>query len=167
MERLAPMMTMNDRSALRARYAAEGIVQIASFLPDGQAETLQGQLRQRADWIRLFNEGGKLFELDRAAQATLDSGQRQDLDDAIYAGARSGFQYRYETIRVPDDQDARRASADPLARLALDLSGGDVSGLFSGGLAVAIYVLIVIILVGPILVGRIRTSQDAKEEVSA
>jgi putative tricarboxylic transport membrane protein len=52
-------------------------------------------------------------------------------------------------------------------REALDLSGGDVSGLFSEGLAVAIYVLIVIILVGPILVGRIRTSQDAKEEVSA
>ena len=51
-------------------------------------------------------------------------------------------------------------------REALDLSGGDISGLFSEALAVGLYVLIVIALVGPIVLGRLRTPQDAKQEVS-
>jgi Rps23 Pro-64 3,4-dihydroxylase Tpa1-like proline 4-hydroxylase len=124
------MPTLNDRSALRACYQAEGMVRIASFLPSDRAVTLHHELRESSDWVQLFNSGDKLFELDRAAQAALDAKRRLDLDAAIYAGARSGFQYRYETIRVPDDEDQRRASGDALARLALDLSSGELRDLF-------------------------------------
>ncbi|HEX6150885.1 tripartite tricarboxylate transporter permease [Nocardioides sp.] len=55
-------------------------------------------------------------------------------------------------------------------REALDLSNGDISGLFSEALAIAVYVLIVLALVGPVVLGRLRKpadEQDAKEEVSA
>lgn len=124
------LMTTSDRARLRDRFHEEGIVQIASFLSDARADALQHQLRERQDWTRLFNQGDKLFELDRAAQAALDAEQRQSLDEAIYAGARSGFQYRYETIRVPDAAEARSASDDPLAALALDLSSGALRDLF-------------------------------------
>ncbi len=57
-------------------------------------------------------------------------------------------------------------------REALDLSGGDVSGLYSEGLAVFVYVLVVLALVVPIVLGRLRrgpltTAGDVdKEEVS-
>jgi putative tricarboxylic transport membrane protein len=51
-------------------------------------------------------------------------------------------------------------------REALDLSSGAISGLFSEPLAVAIYVLIVLVIVVPILLGRIRTPKDEKAEVA-
>jgi putative tricarboxylic transport membrane protein len=51
-------------------------------------------------------------------------------------------------------------------REALDLSGGDVSGLWSEGLAIFVYVLIVLALVGPIVFGRFRKPQDEREVVS-
>jgi len=117
-------MRNEDRAVLSACYQAEGMVRIASFLPEERAVALHHELRGRSDWIQLFNSGDKLFELDRAAQAALDAERKADLDHAIYAGAREGFQYRYETIRVPDGESARRASPDSLARFALDLSSG-------------------------------------------
>ena len=117
-------MRNEDRAVLSACYQAEGMVRIASFLPEERAVALHHELRGRSDWIQLFNSGDKLFELDRAAQAALDAERKADLDQAIYAGAREGFQYRYETIRVPDGESARRASPDSLARFALDLSSG-------------------------------------------
>jgi len=55
-------------------------------------------------------------------------------------------------------------------REALDLSGGDLSGLFNEGLAIFVYVLIVLTIVLPIALGRLRKSQgvaaqDSMEEV--
>ena len=53
-------------------------------------------------------------------------------------------------------------------REALDLSGGDLSGLFSEGLAIFVYVLVVLALVVPIVLGRLRrTPQDAVGAVDA
>ena len=48
-------------------------------------------------------------------------------------------------------------------REALDLSDGEVSGLFNEGLAIFVYVLIVLAIVLPILLGRLRGSPDAPE----
>lgn len=119
-----------DRSPLATEYAAHGIVRIASFLPEQRAVELHQELRNRNDWKQVFNSGDKLFELDRETRSALNSDRRTELDAAIYAGAREGFQYRYETIRVPDEENARQASDDQLARLALDLSGGETRKLF-------------------------------------
>ncbi|MGH3348446.1 MAG: tripartite tricarboxylate transporter permease [Nocardioides sp.] len=51
-------------------------------------------------------------------------------------------------------------------REALDLSSGDVSGLWSEGLAIFVYVLIVLALVVPVVLGRLRKPQEEREEVS-
>lgn len=123
------MLTSKDRAALTEQYKAEGVVRIGSFLPDEFAADLHSELRARTDWKQIFNSGEKLFELDRPAQRELDPQRRAELDDAIYASARAGFQYRFETIRVSDEEAARRASDDSLARLALDLSGGEMRDL--------------------------------------
>ena len=123
------MTTIAGRAALAAEYKARGIVRIASFLPHERATELHRELRSRNDWVQVFNSGDKLFELDRETRSTLDLERKTELDQAIYAGAREGFQYRYETIRVPDEEDARKTSDDPLAGLALDLSSGDTRDL--------------------------------------
>lgn len=123
------MLTTKERAALAAQYKAEGLVRIGSFLPGDRADLLHRDLRARTDWKQVFNSGDKLFELDRPTQAALEPQRRAELDQAIYAGGREGFQYRYETIRVPDEEEARRASDDLLARLALEMSGGEMRDL--------------------------------------
>ena len=45
-------------------------------------------------------------------------------------------------------------------REALDLSNGDISGLFNEGLAVGLYVLIVVIIVAPYIVGLVRSRRS-------
>ena len=49
-------------------------------------------------------------------------------------------------------------------REALDLSDGDISGLFNEGLAIFVYVLIVLVIVVPIVLGRLRGSPMASLE---
>lgn len=123
------MIKIADPAALSAEFAARGIVRIASFLPDERAAELHHVLRHRSDWVQVFNSGDKLFELDRATRSALGSERKAALDEAIYAGARDNFQYRYETIRIPDEERARRESVDPLADLALALSHGETRDL--------------------------------------
>ena len=124
------MLNKDERATLKDRYRANGIVRIPAFLASERASELHRLLHDRSDWIQLFNSGDKLFELDRVARASLDDARQAALDQAIYAGAREGFQYRYETIRVPDEEAERRQSSDPLAHLALELSSGAVRALF-------------------------------------
>jgi len=52
-------------------------------------------------------------------------------------------------------------------REALDLSSGDVSGLFSESLAIVVYILIAVALVVPVALGQIRTPDDEKTEVAS
>lgn len=111
-----------DATELAQAFSVHGRVQIPAFLDPADAEALFGQLRYREDWIQVVNSGEKLFELSRQTRAEMSDDQRSALDVAVYAGARNGFQFRYETIRVPDDQPSRDASDDPLAVLATFLS---------------------------------------------
>jgi len=124
------MLDEDERATLKDRYRTHGLVRIPAFLAGERATGLHQLLRERTDWLQLFNSGDKLFELDRAARSSLDEPRQAALDEAIYAGAREGFQYRYESIRVPDDEAGRKASSDPLARLALELSSGAMRALF-------------------------------------
>ena len=101
-------------------------MQIRDFLEDGLAEALHADLRQREDWIQVINSGEKLFELSRPVRTSMAAKTREELDQAVYAGARAGFQFRYESIRVPDEEEARAQSVDPLVRLARFLSSDDV-----------------------------------------
>lgn len=124
------MLSEDGRATLRDQYRTQGIVRIPAFLAGERATELHRQLRDRGDWLQIFNSGDKLFELDRVARSSLDEVRQAALDQAIYAGAKEGFQYRYETIRVPDEEAERKRSSDPLAHLALELSSGAMRALF-------------------------------------
>jgi Rps23 Pro-64 3,4-dihydroxylase Tpa1-like proline 4-hydroxylase len=113
-----------DEGELAATFARDGIVRIRDFLSLTAAQSLHAHLRGRSDWRQVFNSGDKLFELDRNAVAALEPQKKAELDTAIYAGARSGFQYRFETVRVPDSREEREAEGGPLPELAQWLSGG-------------------------------------------
>lgn len=111
-----------DQDALAQSFARDGIVRIPAVLDEQAAADLHTMLRGRSDWLQVFNSGDKLFELSRDLRRDLPAGKQAELDQAIYAGAREGFQYRYETIRVPDSRAEREASDDPLFAVAQEMS---------------------------------------------
>ncbi len=115
----------HDAAALARAFAADGFVHIPAFLAGDTAERLHAMLRARQDWRQVVTSESGAVELDRATRGAMAPEQRRALDDAVYARARAGFQYRFETIRVPDAAEARAASDDPLAALAQWLSQGE------------------------------------------
>lgn len=115
-----------DRAALTGEFARTGRARIADFLPDDSARQLFEGLKARGDWSQVVNSDRKVIELGRDTRADMATEQADALDRAVYAGARYGFQHRYESIRVSDDRAARVASDDSLADFALTLSEGPV-----------------------------------------
>ncbi|MFL6731849.1 MAG: 2OG-Fe(II) oxygenase [Sphingomicrobium sp.] len=117
-------LSQSRLDAYAEQFVREGIVRINGMINDDAAASLHSNLRERSDWLQVFNSGDKLFELDRSLRAGLPADKISELDNAIYAGARTGFQYRYESIRVPDSRSEREASDDPLQAVAHELSTG-------------------------------------------
>ena len=115
-----------DVEELGDRFRTSGRIHIPNFLAEEGVEEFCRSLKEREDWCLIINQDDKSFDLDRQAQAALTSEQRSNLDNAVYAGARYGFQYRYESIRVPDEETERAAINDPLNQFASFLSSHDV-----------------------------------------
>lgn len=115
-----------DADDLAARFQASRRIHVPNFLADACAESFFRSLKAREDWCLIINQDDKSFDLDRTAQAALSAEQRDALDQAVYAEARYGFQYRYESIRVPDGKAERAAMNDPLASFAAFLSSAEV-----------------------------------------
>lgn len=107
-----------DEAELAARFAETGVVSIPGILAEENALALYAMLRGREDWRQVIGGDTNLVELDRPTRAGMSEEQRSQLDQAVYAGARTGFQFRYETLRVPDGAAERASSADPLAAFA-------------------------------------------------
>jgi Rps23 Pro-64 3,4-dihydroxylase Tpa1-like proline 4-hydroxylase len=124
-ERMFRLNPKLDRRALAVQFATTRRVQIADLLTPDAAEGLAAEMRNRQDWKQIVNSGGKVFDLDRATRAAMAPEQRDALDSAVYAGARRGFQHRYEAIRVPDERTERAQLNDPISRFAMWLSEGE------------------------------------------
>lgn len=114
----------HDAEALARDFARDGRVTIDGVIEEAAALELHRQLHTRDDWRHVVISEDKLVELDGPTRAGLSEDQLKILDEAVYGGARTGFQARYDAIRVPDDASERRASDDVLAALADWLSSG-------------------------------------------
>ncbi|MBB6192127.1 Rps23 Pro-64 3,4-dihydroxylase Tpa1-like proline 4-hydroxylase [Sphingobium wenxiniae] len=88
---------------IKDTYMSAGRVRISDFLDPSFAGALLSALAQRADWMQVINSGDRIFELSRELRRSFDDDRNKNLEEAINNSARYGFQYRYETIRVPDD----------------------------------------------------------------
>lgn len=113
-----------NAEALALQFRAQRRLHIPEFLAPAAADRLYRHLKERQDWRLVINQGEKLFELDRVAQAALTPAKAAQLDAAVYKAAREGFQFRFETIRVPDADRERAEQATPLAEFARFLSQG-------------------------------------------
>lgn len=125
---LAPSI---DAEALAERFARTGRVQIAPFLEEADAAALAPHLLARDDWRQVMNSGERVFETVPAVLAALTDAQRQRLEETMYAAARTGFQYRYDSIHVPDDPAVRATLNDPLTSFARFMSSAPVIDLLA------------------------------------
>ncbi len=82
----------HDWSRLAAAFRVKGRVQVPAFLHQDDAERLLLALKSSAEWMLVINSKDELFELSRKAQAELTPDQQAGLDQAVYSGARYGFQ---------------------------------------------------------------------------
>ena len=104
-----------DIGGLAEAYASQRRVRVRDLLaPDGLVDFYY-DLAEREDWWHLINTTEGVVELDRAARACMAAEDRAALEDKVNAGARDGFQYRYEGLRVPAGATGREAAGEWLA----------------------------------------------------
>lgn len=111
---------------LAQSYARDSRVQVVDFLHPDDAEKLHQSLRCRRDWRLVINQGEKSFDLDRLQQAALSADQHDQLTHAVHAEARYGFQFLFESVRVPDNEVRQERQNDPLAAFASFMSSKSV-----------------------------------------
>lgn len=106
-----------DRSALAAEYAARRRVRIHNLLARDTVDALYAYLNDHEGWWQLMIARGGILELDRRMRAEMKAEELAALDTDVHGQARFGFQYRYEGLRVPDDEESL-AEDDPLTAFA-------------------------------------------------
>ena len=119
-----------DLAALREAFAATGRIEIPDLLAPAQAESLRNRLVARDDWLLGLNAGERVYEIPPAGARAMTAEQWRELDTMVANAARRGFQYRYESIRVSDDPDARDP-VDPLAGFVSFMSSRPVLDLIA------------------------------------
>ena len=101
-----------------AAYRATGRVSITHFLVEEDARRLHSWLMVSDLWRRVLNAGDTNYEIATAAWLALPSEERSAIEAAVIASARHGFQYLYETIRVPDASAERATKGRAIDRFA-------------------------------------------------
>ena len=104
-----------DLDALRETYAATGRVRIFGLLDTKSVAELHQYLVNHSGWWHLIYTPEGAIELDRAKRAAMSAEEHAALDRRVHQQARTGFQYRYEGLRVPDRE---KIGSDPLSAFA-------------------------------------------------
>jgi Rps23 Pro-64 3,4-dihydroxylase Tpa1-like proline 4-hydroxylase len=143
--RLNPQL---DVPALAREYRSARRLRVHDLLAEDGLVELYRDLSERQDWWHLINTPQGVLELDRAARAKMTARRRAALDRQVHSGARTGFQYRYEGLRMPaavakhDPADeplsdfSRLMTSEPMLALLRDITGyGNLS--FTDGHATA------------------------------
>lgn len=116
-----------DVRQLARRFSERGRLQIANFLAAGQADALRDELLQREDWALILNAADKVYDIPRSGWKQMTDDQRAKLDALVIQSARSGFHYRYESIRVPDDD---RSRSDLVTQFVHFMASAEATGFF-------------------------------------
>jgi SM-20-related protein len=91
-----------DPAQLRRVFDRLGRLHIPDILDPRGARRIEQALAGPAPWIRSVNVGAKSYDLGPEAFAAMPPERRQELEAAIAQGARSGFQYQFDTYRLSD-----------------------------------------------------------------
>lgn len=112
-------------------FGRNGRIEIPHFLGPGEAEMLRSHLCEREDWTLVLNANSNVYEIPRREFEQLSEDQRRGLEHFVIKAARHEFQYRYESIRVADDNMERETSGTILDRFVQFMSSRPVLNMLS------------------------------------
>ena len=116
-----------DTAELAHSYKQEGRLQISNFLRHDGAIALMRALAESSAWRLTFNKGDQAHDFSQAETARWSAEERAAVDAAVLSGGRQGFQFRYETIRLPEYGHGSETETPPLLRAFIDfMSSPDV-----------------------------------------
>jgi Rps23 Pro-64 3,4-dihydroxylase Tpa1-like proline 4-hydroxylase len=129
-----------DVASLRQRFQRDALIQIDDFLAPKAARALQQELESSNEWRHVINGADKVFEIPADEFDALGPAFMAQLDEATHRSAAHGFQFQYDSIRVPDSVAERLASSRALDEFATALSSDAALSLFreiAGGAPIA------------------------------
>lgn len=115
--RFAPALGEDAADIAARQFARDGVVRLTGVLSETDARTLYEYVARHAEWWRVVNQGEKVWDLGPESIAQMDAAGEEQLRQLVYAGARDGFQFFYDAVRVPEDGGERALRKSPLDRL--------------------------------------------------
>jgi len=89
-----------DAKRLATAYRTHGRLQIRDFLAEPGAAALHRELADSQHWRLTVNRGEVIYDFHPDEVAAWPARKAELLDQAVVMGGRSGFQFRYEVIRI-------------------------------------------------------------------
>jgi SM-20-related protein len=114
-----------DTATAGCAFAGNRYVQIRDVFPDALARTIHATLVDETPWNLVFNDRGRHIDIDGEQLASIPPAKRRELDQAIYAQARNGFQYCYMNYPIFDAYRAGLNKDHLLHRLFEWLNGDE------------------------------------------
>lgn len=102
---------------LAALYAPKQRIHIPDFLQADFRRELLTEIEAGLPWQVSLDSQGKGINVEYGAFQSLDDAQRRALETRIYAQARTGFQYCYDSYRLSDEVEAGHCPFPVLRRL--------------------------------------------------
>jgi Rps23 Pro-64 3,4-dihydroxylase Tpa1-like proline 4-hydroxylase len=117
-----PIMTLAlsphvDGAKFAPIFQRFGRLHIPDVFGRAEAEAIHIALRDHAPYSQVFNAGAKIYDLSPQMAADLDPQTRRELDQAIFDGARDGFQFRFDSWRLSDPLEAGQRAGGPVTPL--------------------------------------------------
>lgn len=104
-----------DPARLAPAFARHGRLHVPEFLPLAQARSVGEALAGPAPWHKSLTAHGKSYDLAFDTLAAMPAERRAELDTAVAAGGRTGFQYQFDAWKVSDLIEADQRQGGPLA----------------------------------------------------
>jgi len=104
-----------DLDALRAAFARDGRLQIVDFLRHDAAMALLRAMVESKAWRLAVSAGQQLNDYDLAELEAWPAERLAALERQVVEGGRAGFQFRYDTIRLPGYPGAADGAEAPPA----------------------------------------------------
>jgi Rps23 Pro-64 3,4-dihydroxylase Tpa1-like proline 4-hydroxylase len=105
-----------DAGTLAPVFARFGRLHLPKALAAEDARRI-GEALQQAPWSRAFLADGKAYDVRREAYAQTPPPVREEVEAAIARGARSGFQFDFDSWRISDEMEAGRRQGGVVAPL--------------------------------------------------
>ena len=121
-EALRLLLPAERLSAAAAAFARDGHVRIEpAFAPD-IALALHDHLAHEVEWWRAVNRGDRTWDMGPEAIASLTGEKEAEFLALVHGGAREGFQFLFDSLRVSDDPAERRQRGLLADRLVQELN---------------------------------------------